>query len=75
MCGFALWFEEELVLRLVRERDDFCLYAWAITRADTLDLSVLKGRIRQTSTENLMCLLVGVGDEAIPLFERSWLEV
>ena len=22
-----------------------------------------------------MCLLVGVGDEAIPLFERSWLEV
>ena len=63
------------MLCLVRKCDYFRLYAWAITRADTLDLSVVKGRIRQTRAKDLMCLLVGVGDEAIPLFERSWLEV
>ena len=60
---------------LVCKGYDFCLNTRAITRTDTLDLSVVKGRIRQTRPENLMRPLVGMGDEAIPLFERSWLEV
>ena len=55
---------EELMRGFVGKSDDFGLYAGAITGPDTGDLSVVKGRLRQSFTQDIMHLLVGMHNPA-----------
>ena len=52
------------MLFFVGEGYNFSFYAWAITRADTLDLSVEKGRIGETFAQNMVYLFVGEASPA-----------
>ena len=62
-------FKEELMLLLVGKGDNFRFYAWAVTRTDALNLSVIEWRVRQSATKNLMRGRIGVGDKATHLLE------
>ena len=69
--GLAFGLQEELVLRLVGEGDDFRLDAGAVARPDALDLPVEKGRIGQAAAQYLVRFLVGVARPAGQLLELS----
>ena len=72
MGALPFWFEEQLVLFLVGESDQFRLDAGAITWPDTLDLTVVKRRFRQSLTQDLVHFRVGVNYPAGALFELTF---
>ena len=73
--GFSLWLQEELVLITLRKGDDLRLDAGAITRTDTLDLSVVEWRVRQALPQDVVTSLVGVGRPATQLPQQTMLRI
>ena len=61
------------MLGLVGEGDDFGFDARAVTGTDALDLSVEKGRIRQSAPKNFMNFFVGIAGPALELFQLTGL--
>ena len=63
------------MLRFVGESHNLGFYTGAITWADTLDLSVEKGRIRQTFLQDAVCFFVGEAGPARELFQMAYMSV
>ena len=61
--------QEDLVRFLIGKGNNLGLYTRAITRTDTLDLSVEKGRICKSCTQCVMRLCIGISDPTRHLFE------
>ena len=61
------------MLRFVREGYNFSLDTRTVAWPDTLDLSVVKGRIRQTVAEDFVRCFVGIACPALQLFKLAWL--
>ena len=70
----AFGLEEELVLRLVRELDDFVFDGRAVARADALDLTGVHGRAVHVFADDAQRLRRGEGDVAADLAagQSSW---
>ena len=75
MGCFPFGLQEKLVLRFVGESHNLGFYTGAITWADTLDLSVEKGRIRQTFLQDAVCFFVGEAGPARELFQMAYMSV
>ena len=63
------------MLRFVGESHNLGLYTGAITWADTLDLSVEKGGIRQPFLQNPVYLFIGETSPARELFQMAYMSI
>ena len=59
------------MLLLVGEGHDFCFYAGAVARTDTLDLSVVKGRFGQSLAQYTVHFGIGVASPAAELLQLA----
>ena len=67
----AFGFQEKLMLFFIREGYDFCFYTGAIARPDTLNLSVEKGRVGESFTQNLVYFFICKASRALQLFQLA----
>ena len=71
LSGFTFRFQEKLMLLFVGEGHNFCLYTGTVTGTYALNLSVEKGRVRQTLAQDAVCFFIGEAGPAWQLLQMA----